>query len=318
MKQITKLGLVVLLVLAVGAGFALAKSKHDKGWLGVYTQTVDEDLAEAFDLPIDRGAIVNSVVEASPAEKCGIEEDDIIIAVGDDKVYDQYDLIDMIRDREPGDEVTITVLRDDSEKEFSAVVDSWRDEDEHFYFGDSPRKHAYKFSFSGEERPYIGVSLIDVSEELAANLGGEDHGVLINEVVRDSPAEKAGLKAGDLVVAIDGEEVYEADDIQDAIRDLEADEIARLDVIRDKKPQSIEVTVDVREDNFYSGGPHILNIPDLPRIDLDAPRMRGLYRSLDHDFGGFDSREFREDMREMRQELEEVQEELRQLKKQLE
>jgi len=317
MRQITKIGLVALLVLALAAGFALAKTKHNRAWLGVYTQTVDEDLAKAFDLPIDRGAIVNGVVEDSPAEECGIEEDDIIIAIGGAKVWDQEDLIDMVNDREPGDEVTVTVMRGDKEQEFTAKIDKWRDADDRFFLKDSPGYRAFNFHFYDDERPYIGVSLIDVSEALAASLGGDEHGVLVNEVEKDSPAEKAGIKPGDLVVAVDGEKVYDAGDVQELIRDHEVDEIARLDVIRDKKAQSFEVTVDVRDDGFYSGGPYILNLPDLPKLDLNAPKMKGLYRSLDFGSGGFDAREFQKEMEELRENLKELQEELGEIKKKM-
>ncbi|MCP4677437.1 MAG: PDZ domain-containing protein, partial [Deltaproteobacteria bacterium] len=167
MKQIVKIGLVAILLLTVGAGLTLAKNKHYKAWLGVYTQTVDEDLAEAFDLPVDRGAIVNGIVEDSPAEKCGLEEDDIIIAMGGSKIYDQNDLIDLVGDTEPGDEVIVTVMRDDKEQEFTAVIDKWRKDNDRFYLKDSRHsRHSGNFNlyFSDEERAYIGVSLIEVSD----------------------------------------------------------------------------------------------------------------------------------------------------------
>jgi len=317
MKQIVKIGLLAILVLAIGTSFALAEKKHDRAWLGVYTQTVDEDLAEAFDLPVDRGVIVNGVVEDSPAEKSGIQEDDIIIAIGGSKVYDQDDLIDMVGDTEPGDEVVVTVMRDDQKKEFTAIIEKWREDDDRFFLKDAPGSRAFSFYFSDDDRPYIGVTLIEVSRKLAVNLGADRHGVLINEVEEDSPAEKAGLQAGDLVVTVDGEDVFDAGDVQELIRDHEANEIARLEIIRDKKPQTVEVTVDVRDDSYYSGSPYILNVPDLPHFDFRAPKMKGLHRSLDFDFGGFDSEEFQEEMEELKEELREMQIELKELKKKL-
>ncbi|MCP4684191.1 MAG: PDZ domain-containing protein [bacterium] len=317
MKNILKIGLIALMVMALGAGFALAKNKHDRGWLGVYTQTVDEDLAKAFDLPIDRGAIVNSVVEDSPAEESGIEEDDIIVAIGGSKVFDQTDLIDMIGDIDPGDEVNLTVWRDGKELELTALIDNWREDDHRFYIKDAPHSRGFNFLFSDKDRPYIGVTLIEVSRELAVNMGAESYGVLINEVEEDSPAEEAGLKPGDLVVAVDDEKVRDAGDVQELIRDHEVEEIARLDIIRDKKPQTVEVTVNERDDGYYSGGSHILNLTDLPHFDFHAPKMRGLHRSLDFDFGGFDSEEFQEEMEDLKEELSEMQRELKELRRQL-
>lgn len=318
MKIAAKTGLVALLVVAMAAGFAFAKTRHDRGWLGVYTQTVDEDLAKAFDLSIDRGAIVNGIVEDSPAEKCGIKEDDIITAVGDDKVYDQIDLVDMIADVDPGTDVTITVIREGKEKKLTAKIDNWRDDEDRFYLKDSFNKAKNKFYSKFKEQAYIGVSLIDVSEALAANMGGDDHGVIINEVEPDSPAQTAGLKAGDMIVAVDGEKVYDASDVQGAIRDHKKDEIARVDIIRDKKPKSLDVTVGERADTFYSGTPWILNVPDLPHINLSAPKMKGLHRSLDFDFGGYDSEEMKEELEELKADMKQLKEELGELRKQLE
>ena len=74
MKKVLKGLLLVSLIFCLTAGFGMAKTKksHNLAWLGVYTQTVDEDLVEAFELPVKYGAIINEVVEDSPADEAGL------------------------------------------------------------------------------------------------------------------------------------------------------------------------------------------------------------------------------------------------------
>ena len=75
--------------------------------MGVYTQTVDRELADVFDLSIKYGAIVNEVVKDSPADEAGIKEDDVIVAINGSKVTDSDELTDEVHEMEPGDEIVM-------------------------------------------------------------------------------------------------------------------------------------------------------------------------------------------------------------------
>ncbi|MBD3332012.1 PDZ domain-containing protein, partial [candidate division GN15 bacterium] len=80
-----KLTLAVLAVTALAlivGGSSMAKTKSH-GWLGVFTQEVEPEIARAFDLGVKYGAIINEVVEDSPAEKAGLKADDVIVAFND-------------------------------------------------------------------------------------------------------------------------------------------------------------------------------------------------------------------------------------------
>jgi serine protease Do len=330
MKKIITLSAAALLIVA--AVFTLVQAKSSGAWLGVYTQEVDRDLSEAFGLAIDRGAIINEVVEDSPAEKAGLKEDDIIIAVNGQKVFDSEDLQDFIYDAQPGDKVTINLMRDDQKMDVTAELEKrprrMRDRDRWFSWDwDAPTPprppkapkvpDIGQYVFYGDEYGYIGVSLTDLSEDAAMALGAQRAGVLINEVVEDSPAEKAGLKPGDIIVAVDGEKVLDARDVQELVRDHDEGDIARVDVIRNREKSTIEVTVELADKSYRFGRHGVIRIPDLPDLDIYAPRMKGLYRSLDRDDLRFDTEEFREDMKELRRDLEEMQEELQGIKDKL-
>jgi len=316
MKRVSKELLIVGLALSLCFGLATAKSKKASkvAWMGVFTQTVDRDLADVFDLKIKYGAIVNEVVEDSPADDAGVKEDDVIIAINGSKITDADELTDEVREMEPGDEIVVTIMRDNNEEEITLALGSrklkWsglRDIYEH-------DGHKYSFSFHSESQSYIGVSITGLSEQLGEYFGVDDGtGVLITEVEDESPAEDAGLKAGDVIIAVGGEEVENSSDVQEIIRDREEGEKVNISVIRDKSEKEFAVEIGERDDADF---PHFLSIPDLPRMNFHIPRMKGLHRGVGTDDTWlFDSEDFEDEMEELREELRQMKKELRELSK---
>ena len=91
-------------------------------------------------------------------------------------------------------------------------------------------------------RGRLGVQLNELSPQLAEYFGARDGGVLVASVSKDSPAEKAGLKAGDVIVAIDGDRVRSADDVVDELRDKNGE--ISVGVLRDKKESTLKATIE--------------------------------------------------------------------------
>jgi len=316
MKRISKQLLIVGLALSLCFGFATAKSwKSGKvAWMGVLTQTVDRDLAEVFDLSIKYGAIVNEVVEDSPADEAGIKEDDVIIAINGSKVTDSDELTDEVHEMEPGDEIVVTIMRDDNEKEITLALSSRSLRWTGLHDLRVPGKHSYSLSYFSEDQSYIGVIITGLSEQLGEYFGVDDGaGVLITEVEEESPAEKAGLMAGDVIIAVDGEETENSTDLQEIIREREEGEKVTISIVRDKKEKEFAVEIGERDD---VGFPYSLRIPDLPRMNFHIPRMKGLHRGADSDdVFFFDSEDFEDEMEELRKELNQMKKELRELSK---
>ncbi len=96
---------------------------------------------------------------------------------------------------------------------------------------------------------WLGVQLQPLDPDLSKALQLEpDQGVLVDEVVGESPAEKAGLKHGDVIVAFQGSPIHEVKDLTKAVRKASpGDEIA-VTVLRDGKRQDLKVTLGERED----------------------------------------------------------------------
>jgi len=330
MRKFFKSFLLVSLVfcLLFSFGFAKTKKSYKVAWMGVYTQTLDDDLIDAFKLPVDYGAIINKVVDDSPADKVGLEEDDIIISFGDKKVRTSEDLVDFVREQNPGDKVKLVIIDEDGNKKdveielgrkksSSLREFAWTGDDDNDEDNDKLRY----FFFSDGSYPYIGVSLSELSDQLGEYFGLKDgEGVLITEVEEESPAAKAGLKAGDVIIAVDSEEVEDAGDVQEIIREKEVGETAEIAVLRDRKKELVKVEVGETEGRANFGNTWNLHIPDLPAIDVYTPKMKGLYQSLDkldRDDFEFESDEFQKEMKELKKELKEMKKELKVIQEKL-
>jgi serine protease Do len=94
------------------------------------------------------------------------------------------------------------------------------------------------------ERGFIGVSIQQVDEEIAGSLGIEkDKGALVASVVPGSPAERAGLQAGDVILSIDGSEVSHVKDVSRRIADTEPDQKVEVGILRDGGRKTVEIRV---------------------------------------------------------------------------
>jgi serine protease Do len=92
-------------------------------WLGITGSTLDPDTAASYNLPIDSGAIVNSVVTGAPADKAGLERGDIIVAMDGTAIESMDELVLEIRKHAIGDKVTITYYRNEEKKEATATLE---------------------------------------------------------------------------------------------------------------------------------------------------------------------------------------------------
>lgn len=102
-------------------------------------------------------------------------------------------------------------------------------------------------------RGFIGVSLMEITPELRVHYGApKDAGVLVSDVRADTPAAKAGLEVGDVITAVDGKRVAWSGDVSRGIRSRKAGETVQLDVVRDRVPRRLTVTVGERRERERS------------------------------------------------------------------
>lgn len=136
------------------------------------------------------------------------------------------------------------------------------------------------FHFDGDlfgKRAYLGVSLIDLTAELREHYGAsKEAGVLVGSIEDGSPAEKAGLRVGDIVVAIDGKDVDSAGDVRRGLHEKKDGETVRVEVLRGRARQTLVASVVERE------GPGVFGPGDLGGLGrtLNSPEWKARIESL--------------------------------------
>jgi len=172
-----------------------------RGWLGVMIQPVDEDIAKSLNLDEEKGALVAKVFPDSPAAAAGIEVGDVIVKFDGTEVGKSADLPSIVAETPVGKQVTVVVIRDGKRKKLDVTVAKLEDE-------------------SVESKPVeadeLGLSVQDITPEIAKELGleGKTSGVVVSSVARDSPAEEAGLRAGDVIEMVGNKPVSNAADFR--------------------------------------------------------------------------------------------------------
>ncbi len=177
--------------------------KVSRGWLGVTIQNVDQNIAHALGLEEAKGALVAGVTPGDPAEKAGMEAGDVIISLNGETVEDSSDLTRKIGQMSPGSEATVGFWRDGEKKEVSVTLGE-RDLE-----GLAERPQPEPES----EKADLGMSLRSPSQEEAEQLGlSAPQGLLVTEVEPGSPAHRADLAPGDLILQANGQRVDSTDD----------------------------------------------------------------------------------------------------------
>ena len=136
----------------------------------------------------------------------------------------------------------------------------------------------------GGPRGFIGVSLMNLSPELREHVGApEDSGVMVESVQDGSPAEKAGVKVGDIVLTVDGKDVKSSGDLRMAMRDKKEGDSVRLEVLRGRSRQTIVATVKERDT------PRVMKLDELPAV-MGSPEWRARIERFGGDCGDLQSR----------------------------
>lgn len=133
-------------------------------------------------------------------------------------------------------------------------------------------------------RAFIGVSLSNLSPELREHFGApKDAGVIVESVQDDSPAARAGIRVGDIVLSVDGKDVKSSADLRMALRDKKEGDSVRIDLLRGRARQTVVASVKERET------PRIMQLDDL-RGMAGTPEFRARIERLGGDCGELQTR----------------------------
>lgn len=253
----------------------------DGNYLGVRVEELTRENAKAYGLSGEpRGVGVTQVLKGSPAERAGLRERDVIVRFDGESVTSVSKLTRLITESSPEHTARITVLRGGSEQELSAALvlrrewfapatagdmigrfdlgdvkrlgEEWAKNGEDWklradewgkgfeaFGGDGPGV----FALASSRR--IGVTTATLGKQLA-DYFGVSHGVLVNSVEQGGPADKAGLKAGDVLTEVEGKQIEDASDLVRALGAKDEGEVT-LTFVRDKQRRTVRVTPEKRQ-----------------------------------------------------------------------
>jgi membrane-associated protease RseP (regulator of RpoE activity) len=240
------------------AGRRVVMRGEDRPWLGVILSDLDSEQAKSRKLAGENGVLVKEVREGSPAAKAGLMKDDVIVEFAGEKVRSAAHLRRLVRETPVGRSVTMVVNRAGKTQSLTAQLEA-RHEGPMMGLGRIPAgpepftmplplpTPGRKFEFFVQHGARLGISADDLTPQLADFFGvKQGKGVLVREVIVGSAAEKAGLRAGDVIVALDGQEISSVGKLRRALAGDKSAEKRKvtLTIVRDKREQSVSVELE--------------------------------------------------------------------------
>lgn len=260
-----------LLFITLRDGNAVEKTK--KGWLGVSVQELTPSLRETMKVGNRTGLLITDVVEDSPADDANLRDEDVLLSFDGKAVEKADDFTQLVRNTAPDKKVKVKIMRNGEERELEVTVGARRSE---------PSARTFSWSGSGSHSPnlfwasnraQLGVQVQDLNRDLAPYFKVEEKsGVLVLSVNKDSPAEKAGLKAGDVITRLDDEKITDADDLISALRDYEGGDKVDVEYVRQGKNAKVQVEFEDAENShgfqFFTPNRERLRTPERSKIRI--------------------------------------------------
>jgi serine protease Do len=283
-------------------------------FLGVYGEDINKENIARYGMREARGVGITQVIKDSPAEKAGLKKDDVIVRFEGDSVTSVRKLNRLVSEVAPDQTVKLGISRGGGEQEVAVTIGKrnesmnamghlqgldklkgldklegldklkewemmppganvWKWE------GQGPGEDGMVFSFGNHRR--IGVNTMHLTKQLADYFGiGDGKGVLVTAVEVDSPAAKAGLKAGDVITSIDGDKVEGSGDLARGINKKKDGEVT-LTIIRNKNQRTISVTpkeIPMPSPGAAPQGRTIVvprvELGEIPEMNIQIPRIQ--------------------------------------------
>jgi serine protease Do len=217
-------------------------------FLGVELSEVSRETVTRLKLREERGALVEGVTSGSSAAHAGLQKNDVIVKWDGEPIESAREMSRHIRETPAGRAVRLTVMRDGREVEVNVTLGERA--------ALASRVRIVRPAIASvrvrpdvqgrrvEDRGHLGVELQSMTPQLAEYFGlSKRSGALVIFVFADSPASKAGLKAGDVILSAGGETVENPMDIRRALTD-KSESVIEFKIMRDKQEQTVRVQLE--------------------------------------------------------------------------
>lgn len=286
MLAMQKLAIISLLALTAGAVSAVAAPQSAEGgshafafstaggsYIGVFVAEVDTDRAKALKLPEERGVEITRVEPDSPADKAGLKVGDVVLSYDGQNIEGMEQFRRMIRETPVGRHAVLGIFRNGAPQNLTVVIGAMKP---HVFTMPGPGQLEINPSeggppevvvpdlpkiFPGAKSVVLGVETEPLSQQLAQYFG-VDRGVLIRTVLPGTPAEKAGLHAGDVVTKADDVEITSPGKLSVAVRAAFADHRAlTLRVVRNKAAITMTIPLEQEQGRGTVPSGHVVKSP---------------------------------------------------------
>jgi serine protease Do len=236
-------------------GPAILIEDGESGWLGISISEVTAEKAKELKLPAERGVLVSDVEADSAAARAGLKNGDVITEFNGQRVEGTVQFRRMVRETLAGRTVPVTVWREGRSQTLQVEMGSRQAQmrsrlrDRIFVEPDiriAPEvRVAPRIQIFGSRTPSLGINGEDLEGELGKYFNAPDgEGVLVKQVLEGTPAEKAGLKAGDVITHIEGERIKSVSDLRATMREKREAKSVKVDILRRGSAMSLNVEIE--------------------------------------------------------------------------
>ena len=224
---------------------------------------VSPEKVKELRLPAERGALLGKIVPDSPAAKAGLKENDVITEINGQRVEGSEQFRRMIREIPAGRTAQLSVWRDGRQQSITVTLGKSQAAHHQTMVAPTPGSFAFQmpdlqelpaleglrnfnFSISGHAR--LGIDAEDLEGDFGNYFGAPDgEGVLVRNVFENSPAAKAGLKAGDVITSLDGERIHSAGELREKLMLKKGAKTVKLGLLRNRSELSLTVELPAPE-----------------------------------------------------------------------
>lgn len=219
-------------------------------FLGVGVSEVDSNRAKELKLSEERGVEITRVETDSPAEKAGLKVGDVVLEYNGQRVEGIEQFVRLVRETPAGRQAKLLVSRNGLTQTLTASIASRKGKGKGEWSFSMPRIDPPQIWIPDTPRiatnwrsAVLGVEAEGLESQLASYFGVKE-GVLVRSVLSGTPAEKAGLKAGDVITKVEKTDVSTQRELSSRLRSLRTQKNISLTVIREKKEITVSVTLD--------------------------------------------------------------------------
>ena len=206
-----------------------------RSYIGVQIQPINDTAAKALDLKTRSGALVANVIEDGPAYKAGIETGDVIVEFNGMMIKSVDHLRNNVSISKPNNFYNLSVIRDGRKKSFKVKLEKMPKDD----------KLAINVQTENSNELGIEVSNLNRLNRQEFSINSQDAGILVTQVLRDSPADEAGIQVGDLITRVGSRRCKSIKQFDDLVKNTKRRGMLMLHIKRDGNAQY--VTLDLKK-----------------------------------------------------------------------